>query len=373
MNIVNIALTKIKMEYRDKKTLIFLLAFPILLILILGTALNSAFNDQVSVSNIHVLYTVTDNSPVSSAFESFTKGTDHSGIHFKKVSNAAASKNAVKEDQTDGYVVVSKKGIQLFENDRNSVEASLIQGMLGAFADKYKVVTAVAKVAPSQVSAVLQSQTAANAIRETSLGAQKKPGAMDYYAISIAAMVAMFAAMPAIHLISGERVRGTGNRLLAAPITKGEILLGKLLGSLLTNALCMLMVIFFSKYAFKADWGQHLGVAFLILFSEIILATSIGLALSFIAKSETAASAFINVFVQLAAFFGGAYFQLNGIDGILGFVSHLSPINWTISAINQLIYTHNMIPAVHTILLNICISLLFLILASVSLQRREGL
>ncbi|WP_419188716.1 ABC transporter permease subunit [Bacillus cereus] len=65
-------------------------------------------------------------------------------------------------------------------------------------------------------------------------------------------------------LIRGERIRKTGDRLIAAPISKAEIFIGKVLGSLVANALCILLVMLFSKFVFQANWGDHLGIIFFI-------------------------------------------------------------------------------------------------------------
>ena len=63
-------------------------------------------------------------------------------------------------------------------------------------------------------------------------------------------MIALYAAMGASSLIRGERIRKTGDRLIAA-ISKAEIFIGKVLGSLVANALCILLVMLFSKFVFK--------------------------------------------------------------------------------------------------------------------------
>lgn len=74
---------------------------------------------------------------------------------------------------------------------------------------------------------------------------------MDYYAVVMTTMIALYAAMGASSLIRGERIRKTGDRLIAAPISKAEIFIGKVLGSLVANALCILLVMLFSKFVFK--------------------------------------------------------------------------------------------------------------------------
>ncbi len=47
----------IKREFRDVRTLVFMLAFPIVLMLVLGTALSNAFNsDSHTIKDIQVIY-----------------------------------------------------------------------------------------------------------------------------------------------------------------------------------------------------------------------------------------------------------------------------------------------------------------------------
>ena len=156
--------------------------------------------------------------------------------------------------------------------------------MLITFVDKYNVAAEVAKVDPSKVSAVISNGNHNDYIKETSLQAANKPGSMDYYAVVMTTMIALYAAMGASFLIRGERIRKTGDRLIAAPISKAEIFIGKVLGSLVANALCILLVMLFSKFVFQANWGDHLGIIFLILLTEVFLAISFGLGIGYITK-----------------------------------------------------------------------------------------
>ncbi|MEI4800975.1 ABC transporter permease [Bacillus sp. FJAT-51639] len=369
MNIFNIAITQIKRDFRDIRTLVFMLAFPVVLMLILGTALTNAFNsDSLSIKNIQVLYKDEADSKFSQSFEAFIKETSKSGIHFKKVSTDVDGKEEVKQNKYAGYVEMNQDGVKLYESDRNSIEGSIVEGMLTTFVDKYNVVVEVAKVDPEKVSTVISSGNHDDYIKETSLQAAKKPSSMDYYAVVMTTMIALYGAMGASHLIRGERLRRTGDRLIAAPVSKAEIFLGKIFGSLVTNGLCLLLVIFFSKFVYKANWGDHLGVVFLILLTEVLLAISFGLGIGYITKTGEAAKAMIMVVVQLASIFGGAYFVVE--ENVL---TNMSPLTWANTAIMKIIYANNLGAAFPVISLNLGISALFLLLAIIVLRRREGL
>ena len=73
-----------KRDFRDVRTLVFMLAFPIVLMLVLGTALSNAFNsDSHSIKDIRVLYKDEASSTFSQAFEAFAKEVDKSGFILK--------------------------------------------------------------------------------------------------------------------------------------------------------------------------------------------------------------------------------------------------------------------------------------------------
>ncbi|WP_459501373.1 ABC transporter permease [Bacillus sp. C1] len=369
MNIFNIAITHMKRDFRDIKTLVFMLAFPIVLMLILGTALTNAFNgDSQSIKDIQILYKDEASNTFSQSFETFAKEVSESGIHFKKVSKGIDGKEEVKQNKYAGYLEMNKDGAKLYENDRNSVKGSIIEGMLQAFVDKYNVAVEVAKVDPSKVSTVISNGNHNDYIKETSLEAAKKPSSMDYYAIVMTTMIALYGALGASHLIRGERIRKTGDRLIAAPVSKAEIFIGKILGSLVANALCIFLVILFSKFVFKANWGDHLGIVLLILLTEVLLAISFGLGIGYITKTGEASKAVIMVVVQLASIFGGAYFVVEE-----NIVTNLSPLTWVNTALMKIIYANEVGAAFPVIFLNLGISALFLLIAIIVLRRREGL
>jgi len=55
VNILSIALKEIKQDLRDRRTLVFMLGFPIVLMLILGMALSNAFSSDVKIGDLKVL------------------------------------------------------------------------------------------------------------------------------------------------------------------------------------------------------------------------------------------------------------------------------------------------------------------------------
>jgi ABC-2 type transport system permease protein len=373
LNILNITIKEMKQDFRDVKTFIFMLAFPIVLMLILGSALTNAYSGNMSTPDIHVLYQDKTNGEISRSFGMFTKEIDKSGIHFTRAPNKVDGKEEVKHNNYDGYVEITKTGIQFYGSDRNQIEGHIIQGVLSAFINKYNLVAEVGKHEPHQVNKVIGESNPQNYVAETALNATKQPGSMDYYAISMTTMIILYGAISASYLIRGERARNTALRLAASPITKVEIFSGKILGNIVSNAFCVIIVVLFSKYVFKVNWGDHLGLVFLVLVSEVVLATSFGLGISYITKTGETSKMIVMIVVQLASFFGGAYYKVVDAQGIMKVINHLSPLTWENASIIKIIYTNDTLAAIPAITLNFVVSVLFLAIAMLALRRREGL
>lgn len=374
MNILGIARKELISQYRMKTNFLFMIALPILMIIILGTALTNAFSSNVSIGDMSLLYKSNiQNQQLAGAWEQFLASTQQNGIQATVASPDQDGKQAVQDDQYTAYVVLSDDGIQYFGGTAHALESNIIQGMLGVFADRYNLAAAAVKADPAAVQDILAaSGSLGDFIQESSLNKEKQPGAMDYYSMAMSTMIAFYSSMPASYLIRRERLRKTGIRLSAAPIYKSDIFIGKVLASTLINFLCVLVVVLFSKWVFGADWGSHYFSVFLVLLTEVMLAVSFGLACSFLFK-EGAERAVVMIVTQIISFIGGAYFPVDDGTGFLKYIMNISPLHWANQALMQIIYAGQISAALPVIGLNLLCCAVFLAISGVSLRRQEAI
>ncbi|MDF2647135.1 MAG: type transporter [Paenibacillus sp.] len=372
MNIVRIAIKEIRV-IRNPKMLVFLLVSPLLIMLILGTALTNAFNGSITVGEINVLYKNTSSSSeLSKYWDDFTGQMRLAGIHLEGAIDNTDGKLEVKNNLYSGYVELTDSGLTYYGNSRSLIESDIAQSVLTAFTDRYRLATEVSKTDSKQADAIMTGNGGAGYVVEESLNATRKPGAMDYFAIAITTMIILYSAMTAADLIDSERKRQTAVRLLAAPVTKLEIFIGKIAGLVVLNAILTLVVVLTSKYMFNAYWGENLGLVFLVLFTEILFAVSLGLGFSYVLKGN-AAGTVVMIIIQLAAFLGGSYFPVEEASGIMATLSSLSPLQWSNAALLEIIYADSFSAAANAMLLNIGFSVVLLGIAITMMRRREGL
>lgn len=364
LNAIRIAFKDLK-AFRDVKMLIFMLATPIIVILVLGTALTNVFNESITVGEIRVLYHMNNADPaLVDSWKSLEQKMRESGVLLEEVGSHMDESQEVERGRYTGYVVVTDRGIDYFGNSRTSIENSIVIGILTSFADRYKLTMVMPDVA--------LSSSGIDYVHETKLQAAKQPGALDYYAIAITTMVILYTALPAAQLIEIERTQKTDIRLMASPVTRTEIFTGKILGHLLLQLLFILIIIFISKFMFNAYWGENIGLVILVLASQIVFALSLGLGASYLMKGN-AAIAVIMMIVQLESLIGGAYFPVDGLKGFMGLISSYSPLRSTNDAVFKIIYAEQLSSALPTILLNLGFGALLLIMSVTMMRRREGL
>lgn len=373
MNVLNIALFEIKRSLRDTRTFIFMLAFPLVLILILGTALTNAFQSGVTVDDMKLLYRVsTDNPQLIGYWNGFAQAVGKEGVELTKAQDGIDGRAEVEDNQYSAYAEIADSGIRYFGSSRQTIESNIIQGMLTSFADKYNLAAAAMKNDPSAAQAILASASANGSfIRESSLDPDRQPGSLDYYAIAESTMIAFYACMSANWLVRGEVKRNTALRLASAPVGKMEIFAGKVIGCTVVNFLCILAVVLFSKYAFGANWGNHMGLVLVLLFTEVLLAVSFGLGLSYMFKGE-AGNSVMMIFVQIASILGGAYFPVQEANGFFGGLANISPLRWANDALMSLIYNDDLRAVAPVVALNAAIAAAFLAFVAIAMRRREA-
>lgn len=369
-----ITLKEVKLIFRNKLTLFLMLALPIILMLILGTALSNAFSSGMKIGDLKLLFhDQTTNEQLTAYWNGFTETMSEEGLVIEDLQEGMDGHNEVRSNRFSAYAELNDTGLEFYTSSRNTVEGQILQGMLTIFADRYSLAAAAYQIDPSSAQTVIQSASQSREFIEvTTLDRNKQPSSMGYYAIAVSTMIALYSAMSASELFRSERTRNTAMRLMAAPISKGEVFVGKIIGCTLTNFLCILAVVLFSKYVYSADWGTHYGMALLVLLTEVLFAVSFGLCVGLSIPGNGYAGV-VMIFAQVASFIGGAYFPLGEMEGFMKVISSFSPLEWANTALIQMIYANDLSAAWSAIGLNIGFALLMLLVSILLVQRKEAL
>ena len=373
MIILHIARKELLRSLRDTRTFMFMLAFPIVLMLILGTALTNAFTTSLTFDDLKLAYKLEDpESQASGYWNEFAKSIEQNGVLVTPLSADEDGKKVVKNGEYAAFAEIKNDGIEFYGSNKLTVESDILQGMVSAFANRYSLAAAGAKQDPASLETLLSEAGSGTYVKETSLQGDSAPDSMDYYAMAMSTMIAFYACMSASQLIRGEKVRNTALRLAAAPISKAELFAGKVIACTLINFLCVVAVVAVSRLAFGANWGDHYGPILIVLFTEVLLAVSLGLGASYLFSGEGGTSA-VMTFTQIASFTGGAYFPVNDMTGFWAILAKISPLWWANDALTKIIYSDEVQALWPAVLFNVIFAALFLSLSILFMRRKEAL
>ncbi|ANS74758.1 ABC transporter permease [Paenibacillus yonginensis] len=373
MNILRITRKELLIQLRNKQTFLFMIAFPIVLILILGSALTNAFSAETTVDSMKLLYRDNaQNAQLKESWKAFSEVLKQEGVELTALPSGTDGKQEVQDDLYTGYAELDDNGIHYYGSSQHQIENNIVQSMLSVYADRYNLAAAAIKIDPASVQPIVAGvDSFGDFIPETSLNKEKQPGSIDYYAIAMSTMIALYASMSSTTLIQGEHSRRTSIRLSASPVSKGEIFAGKVIGATLINFVCVMVVVLFSGLVFGADWGSHYGAVALVLLTLVALSVSLGLFCGYLFKEASSGRTFIVILIQVFSFIGGAYFPVG--DDFSGHLALISPLRWANQALNQIIYADQASAALPVAVFNMALVAVFLILSGIYMRRQEAL
>ncbi len=137
------------------------------------------------------------------------------------------------------------------------------------------------------------------------------------YNLSSPGYVVMFGMMTVIvagaSTILSERDGGTLGRLLAAPLSRSQLMTGKTLGIILGGIVQMFLLILLDQILFGVNWGSNLPALMLLVISLGIASGGIGIFLASLCRTSSQASATGVLVVLTMSMLGGTWWPLEVI------------------------------------------------------------
>jgi ABC-2 type transport system permease protein len=159
---------------------------------------------------------------------------------------------------------------------------------------------------------------------------------LDYLAPVLIAVFAFFF----IFLLSTvsflrERTSGTLERLLASPLTRGELVLGYLGGFALFALLQALVILAFTVFVLKVQYRGNLATIFVVEAVLVVGAVSLGLAISAFARNELQAVQFVPLVLLPQVFLSGLLVPVDQLNDILRPISTVLPLTYANEALRS--------------------------------------
>lgn len=324
---------------RDRRTFVLLLVMPIVLTFLFGKALETGELRQIP----SVIFNQ-DGSPESNAIVTAFSTYDEVQIQ-REVGTLQEAQDLLAQGKIKAAIVIPRgfmkqieageeAQLQLLLDGTDNNSAPIVEGVAQQVIQRYNAERAVKGLwerglRPDRGRRLIQPVFVQTEIRYN-------PG-LRYLSYVMPGVIGLTLQLLTVMLmavsITREREKGTLDQLMASPITRSELILGKLLPYLGISLLNVVTILFVADRWFNVPVRERLPLllAFCVLFVLTSLAT--GLLISAVSRSQFQAIQ-IAVFYILPVFMlSGAYAPIEAIPRAIRPISYLFPLMYFCRAV----------------------------------------
>ncbi|HET9905457.1 MAG TPA: ABC transporter permease [Anaerolineales bacterium] len=410
-----IGVKDLKLVFRDRAALTFMLLAPFLLTIGMGFVTGRFSGGSSGLSDIPVIVVNLDNEELGDALvDVFSSEELADLVEPTTSSNPEAARRLIDEDQAAAAIIIPEgftRSIIPAEGtafDESYVEPEPIRievytnpsrptssGVVKAIVDEY--ISRVEEGRTSGMTSILQlaangfitsenaeteaqtlfqnmeeSEGTSITIKTNTQGAEAVEfDILAYMAPGMAFLFLMYTVSYGGRSILQERAQGTLPRLLISPTSNAQVLGGKVLGIFFTGVAQVGILILASTIFFRVQWGDPLGVAALIL-AAVLGATGWGMLITALARSPAQVSSVGTALMLIFGILGGSFINLEQMPPLFHMLSRITPNAWGLDGFTTLALGGDLSNLIEPITALLIMSIV-LFSASVLLFSRQGM
>jgi ABC-2 type transport system permease protein len=375
-----IGLKDLRLVFRDRAALVFMLLAPFLLTVGMGFVTGRFSGTSNSgLQDIPVIIVNLDNAELGDALvDAFNSEELAELVAPASASDPEAARQLIDDDGAAAAViipagftrsiipaegtmtdpsapVVDPVSIEVYTNPARPTSAGVIKAIVDEFVSRVEEgrmsgMTSIVQmlmtgvITPQQAEAegrdlfanVDESESVAITLKTNDEGAQAVEfDALAYMAPGMALLFLMYTVSYGGRSILAERAQGTLPRLLVSPTSPAQILGGKVFGIYLTGVAQVGILILASALFFGVKWGDPLGMAALIL-AAVFGATGWGLLITAFARNPNQVASIGTAIMLIFGILGGSFINLEVMPPSIQFVSKITPNAWALDGFTTL-------------------------------------
>ena len=413
--ILTIMWKDVRVLFGDWATVALIIAGPLVLALGMGLV-TGGFGpaDAPAIGRIPVLVVDQDGGQLAAALTGVLNSDDLSDlIAAEALADAGTARDRVADGEATAAIIIppgfsdsflpdpasgtmpAAVAVQVYADPGAPIGAAVVRGIVEEFAAR--VDTGVAGVrlglsvlatsgaaSPAELAAIgpqMGEQLGGDTTAATSLVRVNRVDAtagggddfnpLAYFAPAMALLFLMYAVSLGARTLLAERREGTLPRMLAAPVTSGQVLGGKVGGIFLGGFLQLGALIVLTTLLFQLRWGNPL-IVLLLIVAAALAATGWAL---LIAAAAANASQVINLGMAVTLLFGilgGSFVPLDDAWPALDLLSRITPNRWALDGFAALTAGEPLSAVLVPVAALLLMAVVLFAAAALLLRRRQG-
>ncbi len=374
-----IGIKDLKLIFRDRAALTFMLLAPFLLTIGMGFVTGRFSGGSNGLSNIPVVIVNLDKEQLGNALADVFSSRELADLmEPTQSSDAEAARRFVDDDKAaaaiiipEGFTrsIISAAGttfnqnsiqpepvkIEVYANPTRPTSAGVVKAVVDEFISRVEEgrISGITSIAGLIQAGLLNPQNAASEAQKLIQNTDQsenaairiktdKEGAaavnfdiLAYMAPGMALLFLMYTVSHGGRSILAERSQGTLPRLLVSPTSSMQVLGGKVLGIFFTGVAQVGILILASSVFFGLKWGDTLGLIVLIL-ATVFGATGWGMLITAIARTPAQVANLGTATMLIFGILGGSFINIEQMPPFVQTFSKITPNAWGLDGFTTL-------------------------------------
>ncbi|HSB03043.1 MAG TPA: ABC transporter permease [Anaerolineales bacterium] len=374
-----IGIKDLRLMFRDRAGLIFMLLAPFLLTIGMGFVTGRFSGGSGGLSDIPVIVVNLDREQLGNALADVFSSPDLADLMEPSASSdAAAARRSIDDDKASAAVIIPEGftqsiipangtafdpnyvqpepvKIEVYVNPARPTSAGVVKAIVDEFISRVEEgrtsgMTSIEQLmangllrpqdAEGEVRKLLQNAGESEATAITLKTDQEGAAAIQfdilaYMAPGMALMFLMYTVSYGGRSILAERSQGTLPRLLVSPTSASQVLGGKVLGIFLMGVAQVGILILASSLFFGVKWGDAAGLVVLIL-AAVFGATGWGMLITALSRTPGQVASIGSTLMLIFGLLGGSFINLENMPAWVQTFSRITPNSWGLDGFTTL-------------------------------------
>lgn len=337
------------LRIKDRKNIIFMIFFPVFLVLVIGSALTNLMEDATyELTKSTIYYYSEDNNEdtinfFKSIMEEIKTDEDTDLFEFKEASTIDEGKNFVRTNR-DIFIVQKGGQVEFYSNDESLIKPTYVYGTLKSIL-KEKELKEIVYTNYSLNNMQFEEVSFESNINEVLIEKIKTPSSMDYYGVAEIGLIVFYFIFYPVETLRGDTKIKIKDRIIGSGISNFKYYFAQFLGMSIYSYISILISYAICNLIFDINYGG-IYLLPLAMIPYIIVINGIGTILGIIAlKLENLSSLIQTAIIPVLVMLGGGYIAMSYTDteSILSKLAYISPLTWFNKSMFRAIYLDDFI------------------------------
>lgn len=376
-----ILLTLIKKEviqfFKNKIGVVTMLIFPLVLITVMGSALNNLMSMDRNIFNNKNIYYRTndlDNTEDLKIFYDFMIDFEKdTNVNFISTNDKNKAKKFVNSNEAICFIDIYEKDYNYYRNEKKeSSESKIFRNVYEQYLKKYALINYLKKESPEKLEDLLSQEV--NILLKNEGIEKEEVNSFTYYTFAELILIILYISGLTSKSMYKEKSLNRMIRKKTSKANKLEIILSKIMLGIIVGIIQIIVVYILSRVILKVNWGKNLFEIIKVLLSLIIFSSVFGIFMSMVCSDEKTSYSIRNILLIVMGFLGGAYVPICLVKSVevTSFLCNFMPTYWANISLISLCYGINTDYNNISIFISLSLSVILLIIGTLISKFKVG-